>query len=108
MRRNPPRRDKETKRQRDKETKAEPVVIDFDGIDQRIVALPVPAANYSRLQAGPAGQVYYLETPAAPPRGETAPRGATLQRFDLAKRKSETALPGVGDYHLTADGKKAL
>jgi tricorn protease len=90
------------------EPKPEPVVIDFDGIDQRILALPVPARNYLRLQAGPAGQLYYLEIPATPPLGDGAPRGATLERFDLSKRKSETVLPGVADYHLTGDGKKAL
>src|SRR5262245_2155384 len=63
--------------------KAEPVVIDFDGIDQRIVSLPVPPGSYSRLLAGMAGQLFYLEqpAPAAPaPDQPPVPRGATLQR----------------------------
>jgi tricorn protease len=84
-----------------------PVVIDFAGIDQRILALPIPPSTYARLRAGSAGQIYYLETPVTPP-GPEAPRGGTLHRFDLNKRKSETVLKGVGEYHLTADGKKAL
>jgi tricorn protease len=93
--------------------KTEPTSIDFDGIDQRIVALPLPPAEYRSLQAGPAGQIYYLEeprtvrgTPAL--RGEQGPLGATLHRFDLTKRKSESVLPGVASYELSANHKKAL
>jgi tricorn protease len=87
--------------------KAAPVVIDFDGIDQRIVALPEPAGNYSSLQAGSAGQVYFLDAPETPQLGGS-PQGAALKRFDLAKRKTETVLSGAARFHLTADGKKAL
>jgi tricorn protease len=91
------------------EPKAEPVVLDFDGIDQRILALPVPPGFYSRLQAGAAGQLYFLETPAGPPpRGEEAGRALTLKHFDLVKRKTDTAQSAVTDYYLSADGKKAL
>jgi tricorn protease len=84
------------------------VTIDFDGLDQRILALPEPAANYSRLQAGAAGQVFYLEAQEAPVRGKGPPPGPALRRFDLAKRKSTAVMPNVVDYHLSADGKKAL
>jgi tricorn protease len=87
------------------EKKSEAVVIDFDGIDQRILALPEPAGNYHSLQAGAAGQLFYLETPEGRAAGM---RGSTLKRFDLAKRKSEAVLPGVAAYELTPDGKKAL
>src|SRR5262249_36907134 len=93
---------------KDKKAKPEPVVIDFEGIDQRIVALPVKAGNYANLQAGAAGQIYYLERPDAPPRGPGDPRGNTLHRFDLSKRKSEQVRPGVVNYFVTADTKKAL
>jgi tricorn protease len=95
---------------KDKEpdAKPQPVVIDFDDIDQRILALPVPHGVYGGLSAGAAGQLFYLEAPPEGPRGEDAPRGPTLKRFDLSKRKSEVVLAGVAEYHLSADGKKAL
>jgi tricorn protease len=96
---------KEKEPEKKPDPKAEPVVIDFEGIDQRILALPVPSGVYTRLAAGATGQLFYLE---AAPRGDDAPTGATLKRFDLAKRKAETVLAGVADYHLSADGKKAL
>ena len=90
-----------------------PVQIDFDGIERRIVALPEQAGNYRSLQAGPAGQFFYLETPASPRdtaalRGESGPPGSILRKFDLTKRKSEVVLPGVAGYLLSANGQKAL
>ena len=39
---------------------ADRVTIDRDGIEFRILDLPVPAADLSNLQAGPAGQIFYL------------------------------------------------
>jgi tricorn protease len=90
------------------EKKTEAVVIDFNGIDQRILALPVPAGIYARLQPGAANQVFYLEASPTPPSLENTPRGSALKRFDLTKRKSETVVEGVGEYHVSADGKKAL
>ena len=39
--------------------------IDFDGLQQRILAVPgVPEREYSQLRAGVAGTVYYLEAGA--------------------------------------------
>jgi tricorn protease len=106
------KKDKEMAASKDDKSreKAEPkpVVIDFDGIDQRIVALPIPAGNYTHLSAGTAGQIYYLDNPPAPPRAPASARGGKLQRFDLAKRKTEEVFAGVGRYFLSADGKKAL
>jgi tricorn protease len=86
----------------------EPVVIDFEGLGQRIVALPVPPGDYDDLQAGKAGQVFFLETQHAPASPQGPPPGATLKRFDLVKRKTESVLSGVRSYTLSGDGKKAL
>jgi len=87
--------------------KPEAVKIDLPGLDQRILAMPVPAGNLASLQTAAAGQIYYLSLPSAPPRGPADLAGA-LHRFDLTKRKDETVLPGIMQYQLTRDGKKAL
>jgi tricorn protease len=42
---------------------AEGVRIDFDGIDRRIVPLPIPGGSYQNLMMGEPGQLYYLENP---------------------------------------------
>jgi tricorn protease len=94
-----------------KEPKAEPtepvaVDIDFDGIDQRIVALPIPPGDLANLQAGPTGQFLYLQGSGDEPAGPTT--SGNLQRFDLAKRKSESIASGVSDYQIATSRKKAL
>jgi tricorn protease len=76
------------------------VAVDFDGLDQRIVALPVGTGRFRSLQPGAAGQLYYLR---AQDEG-----GWGLRRFDLSKREEETLLPGALAFTLSADHKKLL
>ncbi len=98
----------ETPKPKDKKEEkkdTEPVTIDFDGIDQRVVPLPIPAGELSNLQAGSAGQIYYFQAPGTRTEGLA---GSTLMRFDLAKRKSESIASGVADYTIAASHKKAL
>lgn len=89
--------------------KEEAVSIDFDGISQRTLALPVSAGNYRNLQIGESGQIYYLEYPSraisifGPPR-----QGAKLHKFDLKTRKDEVIMEGIDRYLLSADKKKML
>jgi tricorn protease len=83
------------------------VVIDFDGIDQRVVRIPEPASNYRDLRAGPAGQFFYLDIPFSDRRDPTPPSG-TLKKFDLSKRKSETVTTGILAYTPSHSGAKAL
>jgi tricorn protease len=76
------------------------VRIDVEGIGQRILALDIPAGNYARLAAGPAGTIFYAEA------GERG--GPRLQRFRLAEGSADTFLSGMRDFALSADGKKLL
>ncbi len=87
-----------------------PVVIDFAGLGQRILSFPLPPGNYASLNAGAAGQVFYLTPPeqgGPRTRGE-GPPGAPLQRYDLDRRRASTVQPSVTSYELTPDGKKML
>src|SRR5262249_40852425 len=36
------------------------VSIDFDGLSNRILAMPIPSRNYWNLETGAAGQIYFL------------------------------------------------
>ncbi len=83
--------------------KEETVVIDLEGINQRILALPVPAGSYRNMQVGETGQLYYLES-GRDGRGQ----GAKLHRFDLKSREDETILEGVQDYLISGDRKKLM
>jgi len=81
------------------------VVIDFDGLQQRIVSVTgVPERQYSELKVGLSGTVYYLQAPDA---GSGA-RGSTLHRYKLSDRKTAMFVQGVAEYDLSADGKKLL
>ncbi|BCS31556.1 tricorn protease [Luteitalea sp. TBR-22] len=74
-------------------------VIDVDGLASRIVALPVPAGEYSALQPGEPGTVLFLRS---------ADGKSSLQQFALKTRKVETLVPAAEGYTVTADGKKLL
>ena len=80
------------------------VTIDFDRINQRILALPIPADNYVGVIAGKAGTLYVFEVSDAGRRSG----GATLHKFDLAKRKLEKVLDGISTFTLSDDGEKML
>ena len=77
------------------------VRIDFDGILQRTLALPIAAANYAGLFSGKAGQLYLVEAPIVSMSGAPAP--LTVRKFDLKKRKTTKLLGGVGAFVLSSN-----
>lgn len=80
--------------------------IDFAGILQRIVALPIPDANYVQLEAGTAGVILLGEAPLASV-DPSAPTMSVL-RFDTASLKVVPLASGVSDFSVAFDGKKML
>jgi tricorn protease len=84
------------------------VRIDFDKIQQRIVALPLPARQYLSIEAGRAGILFIMENAqSAGLRG--GPGGAaTLSRFDLKTKKTEKLADRVASFDLSANGDKML
>lgn len=90
-------------------TKPAEVRIDLEDLDQRILALPMPARRYVSVQAGPAGVVFLGEGPSIPNFERNAPPPAlTLHRFDLTKRKAEKVLDDVREATVSGDGQKVL
>jgi tricorn protease len=114
--------DKETDDAKTDKKPPEPVKIDFEGLDQRIVALPIERANYAALAAGAEGVLFlvtnptvitdedYSELQASPPQN--------VFRFDLKTRKTEKVLDkidggspvygGLSTFVLSDDGSKML
>ncbi|HKU74314.1 MAG TPA: PDZ domain-containing protein [Pyrinomonadaceae bacterium] len=86
------------------------VQIDFDGLSQRIVSVPgVPERQYSDLQAGVDGQVFYLE--AGRTGGSSAPQagaGNELLRYRLCDRRANTFVSSVAAYEISADHRKLV
>jgi tricorn protease len=84
------------------------VKIDFKDLDQRILALPMPARNYAGLQSGKEGVLFVVEGPPAFIATRDFVPKFTLQRFDLAKRKAEVFVDGVRGVDVCANGEKLL
>jgi tricorn protease len=89
---------------------SQPVTIDVDGLAQRTLAVPgVPERQYSRLAAGTAGTVFFLEAPAVAERGGPPPSaGSGLRRYKLSDRAMVAFAGNVADYAVSADGKKLV
>ncbi len=79
------------------------VRIDFEGLDQRILALPLEAAGYRSLQPGGPGKLFYLKSDEAFSFGS-----GSLARFDLEEREEKTLVSGVSGFALSGDRKSVL
>jgi tricorn protease len=78
---------------------AEVVVrIDFDGIEDRVVALQAKGGNYSNLMPASKGPVYVAS--------ENDDNKVVM--FDLQKEEEATVLEGVASFSLSANGEKIL
>src|SRR5262249_28427694 len=92
----PKKKDDEKKDDKKKEVT---VKVDIDGIQDRILRLPITPANYRDL--GSVGNtVYYIRTS----RKDAKP---IFLMYDLGEKK-ETELGSVGGYEISADKKKML
>ena len=92
--------------------KAEEVAVALEGIERRIVGLPVPEGNYGSLQVGEDGSLYYLEFPQpgeTTPLPETQPEaGSKLYRFDFKENKTGAVFSDLLSFRVSANGKKAI
>jgi len=87
-------------------------VIDFDGLDRRIVGLPVAEGNYGQLQVAGDGSLFYIESPQ--PGSSNEPPGSSwgadnaLKRFDFEAREEATVLSGVQSFRIAAGGEHMI
>ncbi|MBV8515588.1 MAG: PD40 domain-containing protein, partial [Acidobacteria bacterium] len=97
------------KDKKDDKKKDEPAktTIDLDGIEQRIVSLPIKPANYVDISEGKEGVLFLSEVPDVP-RFERGPQGATVSKFDLKTRKTEPFLGAANGFAVSANGEKVL
>jgi tricorn protease len=103
-RREEPREESAPRSRPERPSAAPTVRIDVDGIRQRILALKVPAGDYSKLTAGAAGVFFYAE----PITAVSGPDALRLQRFQLKELAASPFLEGIRSYAISADKKKLL
>jgi tricorn protease len=81
--------------------------IDLDGIQNRIVALPIPPGNLQNL-AATKGVIYYVTVPVAGLSGPLPGETPAIHGFDLKSRKDYVVMEGANQYALSFDGRKML
>lgn len=85
------------------EKKPEPVMIDLEGFEDRVVVLPPEPGNFSNL-AAVSGKVIFHRMPRSGSSAEDRP----IVFYDLEEREEETILDNATDFEISADGKKML
>jgi tricorn protease len=90
-----------------KTAKPKPTVIDFAGIGNRILSLPIPARNYIELAVGKSGVLFLGEGPAVGrASSDSGPPIRALWRFTTEKRLTEEILSGITGFKVSFDGSK--
>lgn len=105
--------DKDADKKDENTTKsAKKVRIDLDGLNNRIVSLPLPEKNYSELKVAADGALWFLERsqPGASNEGPTADNtnNGKLHRFDFKERKAVQVKEKLADFDFSSDGKQLL
>lgn len=96
----------DTKSEDNVESKITPVKsveIDFDGLEQRLVLLPIKAGNYSKLGSVPGKLLFKKDANTG-----AEDFKSSLKFFDLEKREEKTIIDDIIDFTITADAKKIL
>jgi tricorn protease len=94
--------DQQDKKGKGKDNK-EPLAIDLDGFESRVVVLPMKAGNYNNLNAIK-GQVLFTRYP----RSGTSDDKPAVVTYILKDREEKTIIEDVGTYRLSADRKKIM
>ena len=74
-------------------------VIDLKGIEDRILALPLASADYTNLQTGKDGEIYYIKE---------IDGSSNLYRYNLTEREEEIFLHNVSSYIISENKEKLL
>ncbi|HET9824327.1 MAG TPA: PDZ domain-containing protein [Chitinophagaceae bacterium] len=79
------------------------VDIDFDGLEQRLIILPVQAGNYGNL-ATAKGKIIYMRYPNT---GNTGAK-SVIKFYDIDKREEKTILEDANYFIVSANKQKLL
>ncbi|GAB4327517.1 MAG: S41 family peptidase [Candidatus Zixiibacteriota bacterium] len=83
------------------------VVIDFEGITEREVKLPIDAGQYGGLSATD-GKLFFMSYPLGGLSGRVEDKEPQLLVYDIEEKKINTFLDDINGYKLTPDGKKMI
>ncbi|MBE0460978.1 MAG: PD40 domain-containing protein [Candidatus Aminicenantes bacterium] len=100
---------KEKNSEKELKAKEARIIIDFEGIAERIEPLPLPRGNYRNLSATKS-EIFYLNAVEGDfNRFEFREKGPqNLHAFSFDTRKERTVISGIRGYKLSADGKHII
>jgi tricorn protease len=90
----------------EKQSDEPPILIDYDGLGQRVMRIPIESGNYSGLAAVEGHLLYFAREPFF--YGGGGANGSKLHLFSFEDRKSSELVAGVRGAALSADGKQLL
>lgn len=96
----------------EKDAKAEALQIDFEGIQERLIRVPVPPANYGELFVTK-DRIFVSSWPiegmlGQEPQGEADQAKGQIHLFDLKKQKLEEFHGGVSSFEICQDQSKMV
>jgi tricorn protease len=100
-------KDAKAREEKDSKDAAKNFRIDLEGIQNRIVALPVPPAVVGGLGAAK-GFVYFSTQPVSGLSGPIPGEEPALHAYDLKERKQATIIEGIDRWTISFDGSKIL
>lgn len=93
--------DSKKDKKEDDSKKEKGLIIDFDDIGRRTLALPIPTRNYGSIMAGPKGTVFISEfVPNS--------RGATIHKFTLKDQKKKEFSSNTRSAYITPNGEHMI
>ncbi|PRH75710.1 peptidase S41, partial [Streptomyces solincola] len=90
------------------------VVVEFEGLENRVTAFPVSASKYSSLRPVAGGGLVWLRWPISGALGETFASPAdtsgrpTLEHFSLAKARRTELAGGLDSFAVSGDGTRLV
>ncbi|MCU1313408.1 MAG: peptidase, partial [Acidobacteriaceae bacterium] len=100
---------KDTEKKDQTSPKLPEMKVDLEGIEQRTVALPIPARNYVSVAAAKTGVLLLGEGTAAAQTAADGPQNMrSVWKFTLEKRQVEDVLHNVDGFTVSFDGAKVL
>lgn len=98
-------------KKKDDEKKKKPIVIELDGIDQRVIAFPYSHGRYRQI-AGVEGKAIFTSFPVqhatnAPGEEDSSAKGK-LHAYDFKEQKKEVLVPNIDSFHISRDDKNLL
>ena len=83
------------------------VSVDFDGLMDRVAALPMPASDITSLELR-GNKIFYRTRPVATLEGVLPGETSALHAFDLGTLQTTTLVEGLASSEIAADGNHVL